>query len=1184
MQLTWAANPESDVAGYKVHYGSSTGYSFSNAVDVGDVTSYTLSGLSVSDTIAVTAYDTQADGTNDRIEGHESWFTDAREPWPGITLSTTSLDFDVVVVGQSGQRTFTIQNDGTADLVVSNIASSSDKYSASPTSFTVSPDSSQIVTVDFNPTTTGTESGNLSITHNASGNPSTVTLTGVGVPSSGTGLKGVIYANTTWGLSGSPYYVIGDVQVPAGITLSIEPGVVIQYTGAYEILVQGTIVANGTDVSLITFTTFTPGVSSGGTILRFANTNLTNSQLSHIKLEYANYAIRVASGSTGTLTVSDVEVDNATVQTDGGTSTSTLILTQAAITESTVKGSYAHGGPIIIQGSTVSDSQIKSDNYARGITVLDSTVTNSPFYLGCCSAKIRIEGSTVTGSSIEGCCGSPVNGPLEVVESQLINTPIDLPNANVSISNSTIECNGTNGVKFGNGSITYSSVIGNNDGVGIEITGYSGYNIGGSVTISNTTITQNSVGIKVTNANVLTIQHNNIVNNTTYNVENRSTKSIDATNNYWGTTDAAQIAATIYDYYDDINYGEVNYSPLLSATFDVPVLGPENPAVSITAQGGTTQDPIFTLALSAGASATEMLISDDHTFPVQFQWESFAATKDFHSDGTKYIYAKFKDASDNESAIAFAKPPRIMYIQKSSTLGGHPVLSQVRIASDLGGSQGGGGSPLNASQARVAANSRQVKTFYRPIGGSNYTELTMSLAEGIYSTWIPGSQTANGIEYYFQVEDADGNVLATLPETNPSTQPYSLSAAALLQEDVTAGQDTAVEFAVGLTVEIPAGTLASDTQLQVASPAAAPDPPEGMTATDINYALSMADGTTSFSQPMTLTFGYADSDVAGMTAADLRAYYLDNGNVKYAGGTVNTTAQTVAFDTNHFTDFFLAEGSLMHPSPVTTGTEGVPITIQASVVNYVPVQSATLYYRVGTGGDWQSLTMSQVGDYYQATIPGGDVTEADLAYYIQASDGSTSATFPSTDPANNPQTINVTLNLSLQVGWNLISIPRDQANTAITTVLSSISGSYDLVYAYDASDATDPWKKYNVNAPSYSNDLTAVDESMGVWVHMTTADTLTVAGSIPTTTNIPLYQGWNLVGYPGIQATAISEALSSADGKYTLVYAYDASDVADPWKKYNVSAPAWANNLSDMRSRWGFWIQATENCTLTISN
>ena len=88
--LSWQDNPESDLAGYKVYYGSPTGYSFDNVIDVGNVTSYILSGVSVSDTIAVTAYDIDADGTYDQIEGHESWFA--------IATTTTGIKNDDVIL------------------------------------------------------------------------------------------------------------------------------------------------------------------------------------------------------------------------------------------------------------------------------------------------------------------------------------------------------------------------------------------------------------------------------------------------------------------------------------------------------------------------------------------------------------------------------------------------------------------------------------------------------------------------------------------------------------------------------------------------------------------------------------------------------------------------------------------------------------------------------------------------------------------------------------------------------------------------------------------------------------------------------------------------------------------------------------------------------------------------------
>jgi len=172
--------------------------------------------------------------------------------------------------------------------------------------------------------------------------------------------------------------------------------------------------------------------------------------------------------------------------------------------------------------------------------------------------------------------------------------------------------------------------------------------------------------------------------------------------------------------------------------------------------------------------------------------------------------------------------------------------------------------------------------------------------------------------------------------------------------------------------------------------------------------------------------------------------------------------------------------------------------------------------------------------------------------------------------------------ITLVSGWNLISLPLSPDNTAVAEALRSISGDYDLAFAYNASRASDPWRVHAPAAPPYANSLTHVDETMGIWVHTTRASTLSVSGETPVSTAISLYAGWNLVGYPSSVTQPISEALSSIAGLYTLVYAYDAAHPADPWQVFDPSAPAGSNTLTQMEAGRGYWIKASENTTLLI--
>ena len=94
-----------------------------------------------------------------------------------------------------------------------------------------------------------------------------------------TNVSGPYFTNTVWNLSGSPYNLYGDVQIPDGVSLTIEPGVVINFNSDYEILIKGTLISNGTSSQPIKLN----GNVSGKAMLMFKSTNLNNSKLSFIE-------------------------------------------------------------------------------------------------------------------------------------------------------------------------------------------------------------------------------------------------------------------------------------------------------------------------------------------------------------------------------------------------------------------------------------------------------------------------------------------------------------------------------------------------------------------------------------------------------------------------------------------------------------------------------------------------------------------------------------------------------------------------------------------------------------------------------------------------------------------------------------------------------------------------------------
>ncbi|MCP4229126.1 MAG: hypothetical protein GY771_03130 [bacterium] len=74
-------------------------------------------------------------------------------------------------------------------------------------------------------------------------------------------------------------------------------------------------------------------------------------------------------------------------------------------------------------------------------------------------------------------------------------------------------------------------------------------------------------GVKTSGPCYVTVHNSDLKNNGSYDFYNGSSRNIDATNCWWGTTSSGLIASQIYDYYDNGGYGIVDYTPYLSGSF-----------------------------------------------------------------------------------------------------------------------------------------------------------------------------------------------------------------------------------------------------------------------------------------------------------------------------------------------------------------------------------------------------------------------------------------------------------------------------------------------------------------------------------------------------------------------------------------------------------------------------------------
>jgi PKD repeat protein len=440
----------------------------------------------------------------------------------------------------------------------------------------------------------------------------------VGVSASGpTYVSGIISSDTTWTVANSPYIVTGSILVEEGVTLTIEPDVVVKFNSEKGLQIDGELIAQGTEAEPIVFTSNQPSTEPGD----WVNIVFTDSS---VDATYDEEGIYI-NGSI---------MQCCIVEYGGGSDTPTLKIVSSSlfidhcnIKNNGYHGVYAYGGSLKISNSTI------TDNSGRGIYTNFATVTISRNIICDNSAYegggiVCVDGSTATisdniiSNNSASWLGGGINAGYYGGATTIINNTISNNSASAgggvsayhgttTIINNTI---GNNSASVGGGvyassgtatirgnTITHNSASDNGAGICIS---------SGTVSISYNEITGNSItqgdgkggGIFIYWQPV--INYNNIHNNTPYDVYNSNEQGsphVNATYNWWGTTDEAIIQAHIYDWYDNATRGIVDYIPYLTEPVtpeNIPPIAsftfsPENPVVAqtITFNASNSTDP-----------------------------------------------------------------------------------------------------------------------------------------------------------------------------------------------------------------------------------------------------------------------------------------------------------------------------------------------------------------------------------------------------------------------------------------------------------------------------------------------------------------------------------------------------------------------------------------------------------------
>lgn len=454
---------------------------------------------------------------------------------------------------------------------------------------------------------------------------------------------GSISSNETWSKSSGNYYVTGNLLVANGVTVTIDAGTSIKFASGTYLKVEGFLVAQGTSGNLINIIADNDSTSKNhwlGIYIRPTGKTTYDSNMNYSSGSILKY-VKVSNSERGIYAydtsllieysdfdknIKGVEIrrtDNFTIRNSTFTNNDYGIWS-----EYQVYGDDPYGE---IKDTFISSNTFSNNNYGIDLNMnqadfnnlhIDNNIINNnsigiDFSGGGYGARVHsvyIYNNYFDNNSTYGLSmgqiygigtGTTENYPIQFFRNILNNNGINwnfgggVSGVTSKITNNIIHNFSGDGIVFSGGTgrsdnVSYNLIQSNNKSIYLQ----DSYTDPSNMTFSYNTFTGSpSSELITTFGSGHKFNYNNFRNVSNYVIKNSSASSVDAENNYWGTTSTSEIASNIYDQSDNFELGAVDYSPYSNSLITT---APISPPTNTSASAGSSS---FTLSWSANSES-----------------------------------------------------------------------------------------------------------------------------------------------------------------------------------------------------------------------------------------------------------------------------------------------------------------------------------------------------------------------------------------------------------------------------------------------------------------------------------------------------------------------------------------------------------------------------------------------------